>query len=100
VPWGDGLGMGAGKCGGFLQTNLSCDECELGHFLAGFLPHRGLVKLHLHPRLFERLGEVQRTNLFLSWNQSSYIRFCLLLVMSFFHWHNGYDNIVLQEKPR
>src|SRR5215831_12145884 len=27
------------------ETKLSCDECELGHFLAGFLPHRSLVKL-------------------------------------------------------
>ncbi len=30
---------------GFLQANLPCDGNELRHFLAGFLPHGGRVKL-------------------------------------------------------
>ena len=30
---------------GLSETNLSRKERELGHFLAGFLPQRGLVKL-------------------------------------------------------
>src|SRR5215471_13611183 len=40
------------------ETKLSCDECELGHLLAGFLPHRSLVKLRQLLQL--GLGELVR----------------------------------------
>src|SRR6266568_409783 len=42
----------------FLETNLSRDERELWHFLAGFLPQRGLVKLRQLLQL--GLGELLR----------------------------------------